>query len=395
MGMLGDFLPKVGSSISEIAGQADSAIQSGAKSVGNFISSGTSNFNLAGVTQKLSEGANKIIGGFGSALGFKNLAGGLPKGLTEKLPILGGGNSQTLKTEGNNGAARENLDDVIVMLQSTVDGEMVRFAVTPRISESRGASYHEINILHHPGSILKYEKTGNRSWSIGARLISRNQSEASINQYYLNVVRGWVMPYYGAGTEALAPEKLGAPPPVLKFSGYGARNISPIPVVLESYDTSWPNDVDYIPTHDGTPFPVIMEINLNLKEAYSPGEYSKFDLYAYKTGDLTTAYGGTAAKTKKPSASTANGITDTSSPINIGKLAAAAGVPSAASLGGLGSSIGDIAKGVTGGVTSGGSGAMTIKQMEDEARAKIRSETAAEHAYLDKSLNDQSIKTIV
>ena len=203
------------------------------------------------------------------------------------------------------------------------------------------------------------------------------------------------MPYYGAGTEALAPEKLGAPPPVLKFSGYGARNISPIPVVLESYDTSWPNDVDYIPTHDGTPFPVIMEINLNLKEAYSPGEYSKFDLYAYKTGDLTTAYGGTAAKTEKPAATAANGITDTSSPINIGKLAAAAGVPSAASLGGLGSSIGDIAKGVTGGVTSAGTGSMTIKQMEDEARAKIRSETAAEHAYLDNALNNQGIKTIV
>ncbi len=175
---------------------------------------------------------------------------------------------------------------------------------------------------------FKYEKTSNRSWSVSARLVSRTQGEASLNQYYLNVIRGWLMPYYGSGTESLASDKLGAPPPVLKFSGYGPRNISPIPVVLESYDTSWPNDVDYIPTYDGTPFPVIMEINLNLKEAFSPGEFSKFDLYAYKTGDLSTAYGGTAPEAKKPGGSTANAITDTSSPVSIGNMPAISGVPS-------------------------------------------------------------------
>ena len=385
MGMLGDFLPKVNGSISEIAGQADSAIQTGAKTVGDFISKGTSNFSLAGVTQKLSESADKIIGGFGSALGFKNLAGGLPKGLTEKLPILGGGNSQKLKTEGSTGAARENIDDVIVTLQSTVDGEIVRFAATPRISESRNAQYQEINILHHPGAILKYEKTGNRSWSVGARLISRNQGEASINQYYLNVIRGWVMPYYGSGTEALAPEKLGAPPPVLRFSGYGNRNISPIPVVLESYDTSWPNDVDYIPTYDGTTFPVIMEINLNLKEAFSPGEYSKFDLYAYKSGDLTTAYGGKAVQKETPASSTANGVTDTSSPKSIGSLAAAAGVPSAAKLGGLASTVDGITKEVTAAASGlanqagGALGALQSKIPTDfsSAVAKAKSELGA------------------
>ena len=332
MSLLGDFLPKVTGGISDVASQADSMIQTGAKNVGDFISSGTSNFNLAGVTQKLSEGASKVIGGFGDALGFKNLASGLPSGITKNLPILGGGNSQTLKTEGNSGAARENLDDVIVMLQSTADGEIVRFVATPRISESRNASYHEINILHHPGSILKYEKTGNRAWSVSARFISRTSSEASLNQYYLNTIRGWVMPYYGEGTEALAPDKLGAPPPILKFSGYGPRNISPIPVVLETYDTSWPNDVDYIPTNDGAPFPVIMEITLSLKEAYSPAEFSKFDLYAYKTGDLSTAYGGSAPAAKTPAGTTANEKVDTSSPLSIGKIAAQAGVPSAEAL---------------------------------------------------------------
>jgi hypothetical protein len=110
---------------------------------------------------------------------------------------------------------------------------------------------------------------------------------------------------------------LGAPPPVLKLSGYGAKNISPIPVVLESYSTSWPNDIDYLPTNTGDPFPVIMEIELTLKESYSPAEYSKFNLFAYKTGDLSEAFSG-AKFEAKTSASAANEKSNTSEPSILG-----------------------------------------------------------------------------
>lgn len=288
--------------------------------VQNFFKAGTSNFDIASIPTKVGEGAKKLLGSFGSLSPFKNLSNGLPTGdLAKQLAQqgIGIGAGQTLSGGENLAAPRENLDDIVIVLESTISSDYVRFDVSPRVSESRQANYHEINITHHPGTILKYEKTSSRSWTISARFVSRTQEEATINQEDLNIIRSWVMPFYGGGTEKNDPSMLGAPPPVLKLSGYGAKNISPIPVVLESYSTSWPNDIDYLPTNTGDPFPVIMEIELTLKESYSPAEYSKFNLFAYKTGDLSEAFSG-AKFEAKTSAGAANEKSDTSEPSVLG-----------------------------------------------------------------------------
>lgn len=101
------------------------------------------------------------------------------------------------------------------------------------------------------------------------------------------------MPYYGYGTDANSVTKdlLGAPPDILSLSAYGDYNIKDIPVVLTDLSIEWPNDVDYITTENGEPFPVIMHIgSLSLKEARSAREYSGFDIVAYRGGDMVNAY---------------------------------------------------------------------------------------------------------
>lgn len=305
MGFLGDLLPKAkpstSTNTSAETGQNPYFPVENTTSVNTSgstpISAGGSfsNFNLASIPQKVGEGAKKLFSSLGGIGKFNNISNGLPQAdLASQLAAqgIGVGNGQVLSDYTNTDAPRTSNDDVIVKLQSTVTDEIVKLVVSPRISESRSAQYSEVNITHHPGGILKYEKTNSRSWNVSAKLVSRTQSEASENQKLLNIVRGWVMPYYGAGTEKHSPEKLGAPPPIIKFSGYGVKNISPIPTVVESYNTSWPNDVDYIPTLNGDPFPVIMDIEITLKEAYSPGEYSRFNLFAYKSGILEDAFSG-------------------------------------------------------------------------------------------------------
>lgn len=333
MGLLGDFLPK---GVTDAASNIGDGISNAASSVSNFITKGTSNFSLADAGKKLGEGANKLIGSFGNALGFKKLAGGAPTAdLADLLKQqgIGMGAGQTLSDSTETAAPRENLDDVIVSLISTVTGDVVFFEVSPRVGEQRGAQYTELNITHHPGTILKYDRTASRTWSVNARLVSRTQAEASKNQQYLNIIRSWVMPFYGSGTEAADAKLLGAPPPILKFSGYGDKNISPVPVVMESYSTNWPNDVDYIPTEDGTPFPVIIDVDVTLKEAYSPKEYSGFDLFAYKTGNLGAAFTSESAF-GKAKGNRSHSKTDTSDPPVLGEGPAISGVPSAKDLSG-------------------------------------------------------------
>ena len=349
MGLLGDFLPKDESSsrvqIKEIApGASDftatdvkiNEIAPGATPTSTSFLSSFSNFDLASAATKITEGASKMLSSFGSLANFKNLANGLPSANLSALLAqqgIGMGKGQALSDYTETAAARSNNDDVVVLLESTISDDFVRFSVSPRIGESRHATYSEINLIHHPGGILKYDRTSARAWSISARFVSRTPAEASVNQADLNIIRSWVMPFYGEGTEIDDPSKLGAPPPVLKISGYGVKNISPIPVVLESYSTNWPNDVDYINTLEGEPFPVIMDIELTLKESYSPAEYSRFNLAGYKSGILPFAFLGISAKElASAKARSANEKTSTSEPSILGNTAAMKGVPTASDL---------------------------------------------------------------
>lgn len=183
-------------------------------------------------------------------------------------------------------AWREDNDDVMVKLTAIATGDEVRMVVTPMISEDGSVSYDPIRLIHHPGQIQMYVTTESRNFSIDARFIARTSEEATRNMMYLNLIRSWRMPYYGSGSAEEWPAKFGAPPDVLKFEGYGPGNLSSIPVVLQSYSLRYDNVVDYIPTEDGVPFPVIMDISLKLVESYSPAEFSKFNLIDYKKGIL-------------------------------------------------------------------------------------------------------------
>ena len=90
---------------------------------------------------------------------------------------------------------------------------------------------------------------------------------------------------------------LGAPPDVLYLTAYSdsrdmggkldkPTNINRVPVVITAFSLTYPNDVDYIPTTDNQPFPIIMTLTLSLVESNSPREMEKFDLQKYRQGLL-------------------------------------------------------------------------------------------------------------
>lgn len=188
---------------------------------------------------------------------------------------------------------RETNDDVMVKLTSTITGAQVKMIVSPLLAESRSASYESTKMVHNPGQIQLYITTDSRAFSLEAKFVSRTSQEATQNLIYLNLIRSWVMPYFGKGTGKTDPRRLGAPPDVLKLEAYGTGNIKEVPVVLTSYDTRYDNQVDYIPTADGTPFPVIIDISMKLVESYSPAELSKFSLRDYRQGKLPNVKVGT------------------------------------------------------------------------------------------------------
>ncbi len=178
-------------------------------------------------------------------------------------------------------------------------GDEVIFDVMPSVSESHTAQYDTVDVVHHPGAILKYKNTSAREWAITADLVSRTVLEATENLRRINLIRSWVMPFYGVGTGNEFPEQLGAPPQILKFFGFGPKMIGEASVVLTSFNWAFEPEIDYIFAGDTpetrTPFPVHLRVQLQLSETWAPSQFTQFNLRDYREGNMSAAFGAGAA----------------------------------------------------------------------------------------------------
>lgn len=207
-------------------------------------------------------------------------------------------------------ANTEQTNGYKVSLVSTLDPtRRFTFEITPTFSDARTANYTPLDVLHHPGQMQVYKSTESRNFQLQGKLISNTSAEAANNLYYINLIRSWVMPFYGTGTEADPETKkyFGAPPEVLWFSAYGKFHFEKIPVVLTGYSLAYDEQYDMIPATTTTdeqpdlqlfnsdgrtlvPMPVIMAVTLDIRESYSPTEFSSFDLRQYRDGDLVSSF---------------------------------------------------------------------------------------------------------
>jgi len=218
-------------------------------------------------------------------------------------PVQPDGNTLPVGTLPTSSSDNTQALKVTISQQPSLSGDaaaaltnnQVVFDVMPTISETRDANYKSFTPIQHPGEILKYDGSSSRQWGVTARLISRTTKEADLNLAYINLIRSWTMPFYGTGTgtpNTQTTQYLGAPPPILTLTAYGRQMVGPVKCVLLQYQWTFPNEVDYIPTSGSVPFPVILDLSLNLKESYSPAEYSSFNLLQYRNGNLPAAFSG-------------------------------------------------------------------------------------------------------
>lgn len=295
--------------LGEAVGNIPKVVNDAATGVASFVEQ---NFDIAGTAKKVTEMGARIISG-GQTASFNGAAVDAGKIGFDTSMMYGSDRQESMSAAlFPNYSNQNNTNNFKVVISQDDDGGggpfTFVFEVMPRIDESRSVDYEQVTPVHHPGSIQKYRNTSNRSWRIAGRLMSRTAEEASKNMSMLNLVRSWMMPYYGEGTASSSVgSKLGAPPPVLRFKAYGNLMIGPVRCVLKDANWSFDNTLDYITTLEGNPFPVLLEINISLEEAWSPAEYSGFDLQLYKQGILGEqgAFKRTTAIPPAPSAVTA------------------------------------------------------------------------------------------
>ena len=280
---------------------------SGMEAQAQAYTGAVTNYDSASAATKLNEAVSKMQGS-GELGNFSSLnkqvdlqednggylatdaASGEPLAIVGDAPASG----TQASAAGSSGEDKTAEYKVVITSEPALndDADRVEFKVMPTISETQSVQYDSFTPLHHPGEIMKYKGTSARSWTVSAKLISRTKSEASANLVSMNTIRAWTMPFYGQGTaKAAATTKfLGAPPPVLTLAAYGGKMIGPVKCILESYSWDFPNDIDYISTDDGVPFPVVLSVTLQLKEAWSPAEFSGFSISEYRKGNLPAAF---------------------------------------------------------------------------------------------------------
>ena len=192
----------------------------------------------------------------------------------------------------------------------------VEFDATPDITESGSASYFEAGEIRAPGSILMWMGSPSRTFSVSAKLISRNQIEAKRSERMIHLLKSWRQPErYTGGINA-------SPPTVLYLQGYG-KMFKDIPVVLTDLTIEFSSEHDYISIGEqtidywegayrelnvagGPPLeianaqprskkftsavPIITSVSLTLKEARAADAQldglEGFDILKYRNGEL-------------------------------------------------------------------------------------------------------------
>lgn len=162
---------------------------------------------------------------------------------------------------------------------SSASGSVV-FDIQPDVSEAASASYAEFAEARLPSSILIYQGTPARNFSINAKMISRTESEATANYGKLMMLKSWRF-----------PERFVETPSILRLYGYNGL-FNGIYTVMTNINVEYSSEVDYISTSGGTRMPIVMDVSISLKEAQALEDsdisrvLSGFDITSFRQGRL-------------------------------------------------------------------------------------------------------------
>lgn len=155
------------------------------------------------------------------------------------------------------------------------------FPYRPSITMSRSVQYSSLDVSHSLIGIRSFKSGGEMSIEISGEMSAQSVEEARYLQAALHFLRTASLMSFGQGSMVPA----GMPPPVLNLSAYGQNNLRDVPCVLNSYSSTYPNDVDYVRVA-GNDIPSHMSIITSLTVQMSPEQMRNFNLDSFAFGDM-------------------------------------------------------------------------------------------------------------
>jgi hypothetical protein len=160
------------------------------------------------------------------------------------------------------------------------------FPYTPQIFITHSANYDKLSPTHSNYPFPIYENSQVDQFTITGDFTAENAAEGrywiAANHYLRSVTKM----NYGTGAGR------GNPPPVVKLNGYGDFIFKDVPVVIEQYQLTLPQEVDYIKVpigKTGSWVPTQSNIAISVHVAYSRDKVNKFSLSKFVNGDYITS----------------------------------------------------------------------------------------------------------
>jgi hypothetical protein len=174
-----------------------------------------------------------------------------------------------------------NMSDSFLLKPLKETGNSLVFPYTPSVFVTHTANYDAVQPTHSNYPFRVYQNSQVDSINVTGSFTVENSREGLYwiaMQHYLRSVTKMA---YGKSANA------GAPPPVVKFNGYGDYVFNNVPVVVQTYNFTMMPDVDYIKVDvgpNGTWVPVQSELAVTLLPAYSRDVVNKFSLDSFVSG---------------------------------------------------------------------------------------------------------------
>lgn len=159
------------------------------------------------------------------------------------------------------------------------------FPYTPQVFVTHSASYSMLAPTHSNYPFPVYENSAVDQFTITGDFTAENAQEGRYWIAAIQYLRSVTKMAYGNSTLK------GTPPPVIKLNGYGDFVFKNVPVVLENYNLTMPEDVDYIKVPIGTRgswVPTNSNIAVSLRVAYSRDKVNQFSLDTFVKGGYVT-----------------------------------------------------------------------------------------------------------
>ena len=163
----------------------------------------------------------------------------------------------------------------------------ILFPYQPDITYSQNVNYNPYDLTHTNATYQAYRNTPSPSIQLTTQFASVTDEEAQYTLGVLHFLRSVTKMFFGLKDLNLSPSA-GTPPPLLRFSAFGERQFKQIPVLIESFSTTYDSGVD-LKDINGNQVPTVMNMFISLVVQQNPDRQKKtYSTHQFINGSMYT-----------------------------------------------------------------------------------------------------------